>query len=149
MKNQEVKRENRNRVKEELENKLKVCEENREAIIRKTKEDVQAYLTKVEQKVKDLEVSNEAEKIAIKIAINANTNKADEKRNEQLEKKVKELQDHEEYVKQVISNQELKKKQYLTNLELSLDKASKRKEEHLAKVVETVRQGVISIPDLK
>jgi len=148
-KKEEIINEKSNRVKEELENKLKVCEENREAIIRKTKEDVQAYLTKVEQKVKDLEVSNEAEKIAIKIAINANTNKADEKRNEQLEKKVKELQDHEEYVKQVISNQELKKKQYLTNLELSLDKASKRKEEHLAKVVETVRVEEIKVAEAK
>merc|ERR1719481_1421553 len=53
-----------NKIKEGLENKLKACEENRDAIIKKTKEDVHAYLSKIEQKVKELEVANEAEKIA-------------------------------------------------------------------------------------
>jgi len=138
-----------NRVKEELENKLKVSEENRELIINKTKEDVHAYLTKVEQKVKDLEVSNEAEKIAIKIAMDANTNKADEKRSEQLEQRIKELQDHDEYVKQVKATQEMKKKQYLANLELSLDKASKRKEEQLAKVVEAAKETEVKVAEAK
>ena len=137
------------RVKEELENKLKVSEENRESIINKTKEDVHAYLTKVEQKVKDLEVSNEAEKIAIKIAMDANTNKADEKRSEQLEKRIKELQDHDEYVKQVKAAQEMKKKQYLANLEQSLDKASKRKEEQLAKVVEAAKETEVKVAEAR
>ena len=105
-------------------------------IIRKTKEDVQAYLSKVEQKVRDLEVATEADKIVKKIAIDAEVKKVDQKRNEQLEKRIKELQDHEDYVKQVLATQEMKKKNYLANLERSLDKASKRKEDHLAKVVE-------------
>merc|ERR1712138_380845 len=81
-----------------------------------TKEDVHAYLSKIEQKVKELEVANEAEKIAKKISMDASINKVEEKREELLEKRIKELQDHEEYVKQVIANQEEKKKQYLTNL---------------------------------
>ena len=138
-----------NRVKEELENKLKVSEENREFIINKTKEDVHAYLTKVEQRVKDLEVSNEAEKIVAKIAMDANTNKADEKRSEQLEQRIKELQDHDEYVKQVKAAQEMKKKQYLANLELSLDKASKRKEEQLAKVVEAAKETEVKVAEAR
>ena len=138
-----------NRVKEELENKLKVSEENREFIINKTKEDVHAYLTKVEQRVKDLEVSNEAEKIAIKIAMDANTNKADEKRSEQLEQRIKELQDHDEYVKQVKAAQEMKKKQYLANLEQSLDKASKRKEEQLAMVVESAKETGVKVTEAR
>ena len=138
-----------NKVKEELENKLKACEENRDAIIKKTKEDVHAYLSKIEQKVKELEVANEAEKIAKKISMDANTNKVEEKRGELLEKRIKELQDHEEYVKQVIANQEMKKKQYLTNLELSLDKASKRKEDQIAKVVENVKVEDTKIAEAK
>ena len=105
-------------------------------IIRKTKEDVQAYLSKVEQKVRDLEVATEADKIAKKIAIDAVVMKVDQKRNEQLEKRIKELQEHEDYVKQVLATQEMKKKNYLASLERSLDRASKRKEDHLAKVVE-------------
>ena len=112
-----------------------MSEENREVIIRKTKEDVAAYLSKVEQKVRDLEVSTEAEKIAKKIAMNADVMKVDQKRSEQLEKRIKSLQEHEEYVKQVLATQEMNKKNYLANLERSLDKASKRKEDHLAKVV--------------
>ena len=115
---------------------MKVSEENRELIIRKTKEDVQAYLSKVEQKVRDLEVATEADKIVKKIAIDAEVKKVDQKRNEQLEKRIKELQDHEDYVKQVLATQEMKKKNYLASLERSLDKATKRKEDHLAKVVE-------------
>ena len=148
-KKEEMITEKSNKIKEELETKLKATEENRDAIIKKTKEDVQAYLTKVEQKVKELEVTNEAEKIAIKIAMDANNYKVDEKRSEHLEKRIKELQDHEEYVKQVIASQEMKKKQYLANLELSLDKASKRKEDHLAKVVENVKVEDVKITEAK
>ena len=47
------------KIREELENKMKACEESRDAIIKKTKEDVNAYLTKVEQKVKDLEIATQ------------------------------------------------------------------------------------------
>ena len=90
----------------------------------------------MEQKVRDLEVSTEADKIAKKIAIDAEVMKVDQKRNEQLEKRIKELQEHEDYVKQVLATQEMKKKNYLASLERSLDKATKRKEDHLAKVVE-------------
>lgn len=135
-KKEELINEKSNKVKEDLENKLKTSEENRELIIRKTKEDVQAYLSKVEQKVRDLEVTTEADKIAKKIALDAEVMKVDQKRNEQLEKRIKELQDHEDYVKQVLATQEMKKKNYLASLERSLDKASKRKEDHLAKVSE-------------
>jgi len=102
-----------------LENKLKASEENREIIIKKTKEDVAAYLSKVEQKVRDLEVTTEAEKIAKKIAMDADVMKVDQKRSEQLEKRIKELQDHEDYVKHVLASQEMKKKNYLANLESS------------------------------
>merc|ERR1712112_786711 len=97
----------------------------------------------------ELEVANEAEKIAKKISMDANTNKVEEKRGELLEKRIKELQDHEEYVKQVIANQEEKKKQYLTNLELSLDKASKRKEDQIAKVIENVKVEDVKIAEAK
>merc|ERR1719347_913358 len=148
-KKEEMITEKSNKIKEGLENKLKACEENRDAIIKKTKEDVHAYLSKIEQKVKELEVANEAEKIAKKISMDANTNKVEEKRGELLEKRIKELQDHEEYVKQVIANQEMKKKQYLTNLHLSLDKASKRKEDQIAKVIENVKVEDVKIAEAK
>ena len=114
-KKEEMITEKSNKVKEKLENNLKACEENRDAIIKKTKDDVHAYLSKIEQKVKELEVANEAEKIAKKISMDASINKVEEKREELLEKRIKELQDHEEYVKQVIANQEMKKK---SNMEL-------------------------------
>ena len=81
--------------------------------------------------------------------MDSNTNKADEKRTEQLEQRIKELQDHDEYVKQIKANQELKKKQYLANLELSLDKASKRKEEKLAKVVEAAKETEVKVAEAK
>jgi len=148
-KKEELINEKSNKVKEGLENKLKASEENREVIIRKTKEDVSAYLSKVEQKVRDLEVSTEAEKIAKKIALDADVMKVDQKRSEQLEKRIKELQDHEEYVKQVLATQEMKKKNYLASLERSLDKASKRKEDHLAKVVESGQVEKIKIAEAK
>jgi len=148
-KKEELISEKSNRVREELENKLKSHEENRDAIIRKTKEDVQAYLAKVEQKVKDMEVSNEADKIAIKIALDASNDKADDIRSKQMEERIKQLQDHEDYVKSVIVNQEIKKKQYLSKLELSLDRASKRKEEHLSKVRETVKTEDVKIAEAK
>jgi len=138
-----------NKVRENLENKLKSSEENRDAIIRKTKEDVHAYLTKVEKKVSELEVSTEAEKIAFKIAMDAHNIKVDDKRLEQLETRVKELQDHEDYVKMVKANQEKKKQQYLAELELSLEKASRRKEDHLAKVVESVKVEDVKIAEAK
>merc|ERR1719445_2441559 len=148
-KKEEMITEKSNKVKENLENKLKASEENRDAIIRKTKEDVAAYLSKVEQKVRDLEISTEAEKIAKKIALDADVMKVDQKRNEQLEKRIKELQDHEEYVKQVLATQEMKKKNYLASLERSLDKATKRKEDHLAKVVESGQVEKIKIAEAK
>ena len=148
-KKEELITEKTNKVREELENKLKSHEENREAIIRKTKEDVQAYLAKVEQKVKEMEVSNEAEKIATKLAIDASNDKADENRTKQMEERIKLLQDHEDYVKSVIVNQEIKKKQYLSKLELSLDKATKRKEEHLSKVKETVKTEDVKVAEAK
>jgi len=148
-KKEEMITEKTNKVKENLENKLKASEENRDAIIRKTKEDVHAYLTKVERKVSELEVSTEAEKIAFKIAMDAHNIKVDDKRLEQLETRVKELQDHEDYVKMVKANQEKKKQQYLESLEQSLEKASKRKEDHLAKVVESVKVEDIKIAEAK
>lgn len=137
------------KVKEDLENKLKASEVNRELIIRKTKEDVQAYLSKVEQKVRDLEVTTEADKIVKKIAMDAEVKKVDQKRNEQLEKRIKELQDHEDYVKQVLATQEMKKKNYLASLERSLDKATKRKEDHLAKVVEVGQVEDIKVAEAR
>merc|ERR1712228_535890 len=70
-------------------------------------------------------------------------------RTEQLEQRIKELQDHDEYVKQVKATQEMKKKQYLANLELSLDKASKRKEEQLAKVVEAAKETEVKLAEAK
>merc|ERR1719471_1765815 len=140
-KKEEMMAEKTKKIKEELENKMKASEESRDAIIKKTKEDVHAYLTKVEQKVKELEISTEAAKIAMKISLDANCYKVEENREE--------LQDHEDYVKQVIANQERKKKQYLTNLELSLEKASKRKENQIAKIVEDVKVEDVKIAEAK
>ena len=148
-KKEEMMAEKTKKIKEELENKMKASEESRDAIIKKTKEDVHAYLTKVEQKVKELEISTEAEKIAMKISLDANCYKVEENREELLEKRIKDLQDHEDYVKQVIANQEMKKKQYLTNLELSLEKASKRKENQIAKIVEDVKVEDVKIAEAK
>merc|ERR1712098_175171 len=60
------------KTKEELDAKFKLNEENKNLILQKVKDDVKVHLAKVEQKVKDLEVSNEAEKIAKKFALDAN-----------------------------------------------------------------------------
>merc|ERR1712055_1065559 len=87
------------KTKEELDAKLKASEENKNLIIQKAKDEVKAHLAKVEQKVKDLEVSNEAEKIAKKLALDADIMKVDDKRSEQMEKRMKEIHEHVKYVK--------------------------------------------------
>ena len=134
---------------QELEAKLKTSEENKNLILQKTKDDVKAHLAKVEQKVKDLEVLTEAEKVAKKFALDADIMKVDEKRNEQLEKRIKEIQEHVDYVKSVSASQEMKKKTYLASLEKSLDKASKRKEEAVAKVVEVAKEEEVKVEEAK
>ena len=106
-------------------------------------------MAKVEQKVKDLEVLTEAEKIAKKFAMDADIMKVDEKRNEQLEKRMKEIQEHVDYVKTVSATQEMKKKSYLASLEQSLEKASKRKEEAVAKVVESAKEEEVKVEEAK
>merc|ERR1719431_1158117 len=118
-------------------------------IIQKAKDEVKAHLAKVEQKVKDLEVSTEAEKIAKKLALDADIMKVDDKRSEQIEKRMKEIHEHVEYVNTVNATQEIKKKTYLANLEVSLAKASKRKEEVVAKVVESAKEEKIKIEEAK
>lgn len=148
-KKEELINEKATKTKEELDAKFKSNEENKNLILQKAKDDVKAYLAKVEQKVKDLEVSNEAEKIAKKFALDANIMKVDEKRNEQMEKRMKEIQEHVEYVKSVNATQELKKKTYLENLEYSLGQASKRKEEVVAKVVESAKETDVKVEEAR
>jgi len=148
-KKEELINEKATKTKEELDAKFKSNEENKNLILQKAKDDVKAYLAKVEQKVKDLEVSNEAEKIAKKFALDANIMKVDEKRNEQMEKRMKEIQEHVEYVKSVNATQELKKKTYLKNLEFSLGQASKRKEEVVAKVVESAKETDVKVEEAR
>lgn len=148
-KKEELINEKATKTKEELDAKFKSNEENKNLILQKAKDDVKAYLAKVEQKVKDLEVSNEAEKIAKKFALDANIMKVDEKRNEQMEKRMKEIQEHVEYVKSVNATQELKKKTYLENLEFSLGQASKRKEEVVAKVVESAKETDVKVEEAR
>merc|ERR1712142_89143 len=75
--------------------------------------------------------------------------KVDEKRNEQMEKRMKEIQEHVEYVKSVNATQELKKKTYLENLEYSLGQASKRKEEVVAKVVESAKETDVKVEEAR
>ena len=106
-------------------------------------------MAKVEQKVKDLEVSNESEKIAQRLALDADIMKVDEKRTAQMEKRMKEIQEHVEYVKSVNATQELKKKTYLTKLEVSLENANKRKEEVVAKVVESAKEEETKVEEAK
>lgn len=137
------------KTKEDLDAKLKASEENKSLIIEKTKNEVKAHLAKVEQKVKDLEVSNESEKVAQKLALEADIMKADEKRTAQMEKRMKEIQEHVEYVKLVNETQELKKKTYLTKLEVSLENANKRKEEVVAKVVESAKEEEAKVEEAK
>ena len=134
---------------QELEAKQKATEANKSLIIQKTKDEVKAHLAKVEQKVKDLEVLTEAEKIAKKFALDADIMKVDEKRNEQLEKRMKEIQEHVDYVKTVSATQEMKKKSYLASLEQSLEKASKRKEEAVAKVVESAKEEEVKVEEAR
>jgi len=148
-KKEELINEKATKTKEELDAKFKSNEENKNLILQKAKDDLKAYLAKVEQKVKDLEVSNEAEKIAKKFALDANIMKVDEKRNEQMEKRMKEIQEHVEYVKSVNATQELKKKTYLENLEYSLGQASKRKEEVVAKVVESAKETDVKVEEAR
>jgi len=137
------------KTREELDAKLKASEENKNLIIQKAKDEVKAHLAKVQQKVKDLEVSTEAEKIAKKLALDADIMKVDDKRSEQMEKRMKEIHEHVEYVKTVNATQEMKKKTYLANLEVSLEQASKRKEEVVAKVVESAKEEKIKIEEAK
>jgi len=148
-KKEELINEKATKTKEELDAKFKSNEENKNLILQKAKDDLKAYLAKVEQKVKDLEVSNEAEKIAKKFALDANIMKVDEKRNEQMEKRMKEIKEHVEYVKSVNATQELKKKTYLENLEYSLGQASKRKEEVVAKVVESAKETDVKVEEAR
>jgi len=137
------------KTKEDLNAKLRACEENKSLIIEKTKNEVKAHLAKVEQKVKDLELSNEAEKVAQKLAMDADIMKVDEKRTAQMEKKMKEIQEHVEYVKSVNATQEFKKKTYLTKLEVSLENANKRKEEVVAKVVESAKEEEAKVEEAR
>jgi len=148
-KKEEIINEKVTKTMEELDTKLKISEANKSQILQKTKTEVKAHLAKVEQKVKDLEVLTEAEKIAKKIALDAEIMKVDEKRNEQLGKRIKDLQEHVDYVKSVSATQELKKNQYLAGLEKSLEKASKRKEEAVAKVVETAKEEETKVVEAK
>jgi len=148
-KKDEMVTEKANKTKEELDAKLKSTEENKNLILQKTKDDVKAHLAKVEQKVKDLEVTTEAEKIAKKIALDANIMKVDEKRSEKLEIRIKEIQEHVDYVKSVNATQEMKKKTYLADLEKSLDDASKRKEEVVAKVVEAAKEEEAKVEEAR
>ena len=114
-------------------------------VIQKTKEEVQAHLMKVQEKVKLLEITQESEKIVKKLELEENLMKVGEKRNDQLEKKIKDIQSvsvralrlysiqilfqHVDYVKCVNAAQEMKRQTYLAQLEGSLNtkvtKASK------------------------
>jgi len=137
------------KTKEDLDAKIKACDDNKSLLIEKTKNEVKAHLAKVEQKVKDLHVSNEAEKIAQKFALDADIMKVEEKRTAQMEKRMKEIQEHVEYVKSVNATQELKKKTYLTKLEVSLENANKRKEEVVAKVIESAKEEEMKVEEAK
>merc|ERR1719186_884590 len=75
--------------------------------------------------------------------------KVDEKRNEQLDKRMKECREHVDYVNSVSASQEMKKTAYLASLEKSLDKASKRKEEAVAKVVEVAKEDKMKVEKAK
>ena len=114
-------------------------------VIQKTKEEVQAHLMKVQEKVKLLEITQESEKIVKKLELEENLMKVGEKRNDQLEKKIKDIQSvsvrafrlysiqiffqHVDYVKCVNAAQEMKRQTYLSQLTESLNikgnKASK------------------------
>jgi len=109
------------KTKEELDQKLKACEENKNMVIQKTKEEVQAHLMKVQEKVKLLEITQESEKIVKKLELEENLMKVGEKRNDQLEKKIKDIQSHVDYVKCVKAAQEMKRQTYLAQLEGSLN----------------------------
>jgi len=148
-KKEDIINEKATKTMEELDAKLKASEANKNQILQKTKDEVKAHLAKVEQKVKDLEVMTEAEKIAKKLALDVVNMKVDEKRNEQMEKRIKDLQEHVDYVKSVSANQEMKKNQYLAGLEKSLNKASKRKEEAVAKVVQTAKEEETKVEEAR
>jgi len=148
-KKDEIANEKATKTKEELEAKLKISEENKNLILQKTKDDVKAHLAKVEQKVKNLEVHTEADKISKKFALEREIMQVNVKRNGQLDKRMKECQEHVDYVKSVSANQEMKKTAYLASLEKSLDKASKRKEEAVAKVVEMAKEDKVKVEEAK
>jgi len=137
------------KTKEELESRFKSNEANKNLIMKKSKDDVKAHLAKVEQKIKDLEVSTEAEKVAKKFAIDADIMKAEEKRSDLLEKKLKGIQEHVDYVKIVSDTQERKKQAYLASLEQSLAEASQRKEEVVAKIIESAKEEGVKIEEAK
>merc|ERR1712215_91007 len=75
--------------------------------------------------------------------------KVDEKRSEKLETRIKEIQEHVDYVKSVNATQEIKKKTYLADLEKSLDEASKRKEGAVAKVVEAAKEEEAKVEEAR
>merc|ERR1719420_2445688 len=118
-------------------------------VIQKAKEEVQAHLMKVQEKVKLLEITQESEKIVKKLELEENLMKVGEKRNHQLEKKIKDVQSHVDYVKCVNAAQEMKRQTYLAQLEKSLhikgNKASKlqasKEDEQRAKAEERNRKA--------
>ena len=62
---------------------------------------------------------------------------------------MKDCREHVDYVKSVSASQEMKKTAYLASLEKSLDKASKRKEEAVAKVVEVAKEDKMKVEEAK
>jgi len=151
MKKEELVTEKSLKTKAELETKLKTGEEKRMALLSETKEKLSDHLAKVERAQKELEVQTEAARLSVEFALHAKMMKAEENKDEKMEELMRKIKEHEEYVSKVRVNQEKKLKPYFEELEINLKEklaiASKRREEHVAKVVEASKEEDIKVEE--
>jgi septal ring factor EnvC (AmiA/AmiB activator) len=87
--------------KENLERTLESVERNRETQLEQQRAKLAQQLARVDKTYKQLEVQSEAARIAKECDIVAKLNKAQDKREEQLEERIAKLKMHEQYVQEV------------------------------------------------
>lgn len=137
-KKEEINAEVSAKSKETLEKSLEMQERNRVLQLELQRNKVANQNAKVEKTHKELEIQNEAARIAKECDINAKLNKAQDKREEQLEEKIAKLKMHEQYVMEVKQTQQKSISQDKTKAEADLnkklEKAAKERERQEAEL---------------
>jgi len=131
-KKEELATEKSQKSKEVLESKLEAQERNRLALLAKNKEKMSVELAKVERTQRELEIQNEATRVAKDIAIKAKLTKAQEKREEHMGEMIKKIKEQEEKALEVRSTQDKQVTELETRIEtelnLRMEKAAKERE---------------------